>query len=144
MPTAPWQTSKSLEERAAEEPWRESRRGGWEDSGLGLSPTQSSGEEPSLVKAALGLFLKTQLPEITSVVCGQTQQPLLPPDTLCDAGSTQVCPTQFSSFLLREASDSYFYFFIFIFNFRAKRNTLNPAEGNTYCQPWSCCWICSG
>lgn len=126
MPTAPWQTSKALEERAAEEPWREGRRGGWRDSALSLSPTQSTGEGPSLVKATLGLFLKTQLHGITAVVCGQTQQPLVPSDTLCDAGSTQVCLTQCSFFLLREASD--FYFLIIFLKFQSKEKYIKSCR----------------
>lgn len=67
-PGNPWR-------KGAEEPWREGRRGGWRDSALSLSPTQSTGEGPSLVKAALELFFKIQLLDssgITTAVCGQT------------------------------------------------------------------------
>lgn len=89
VPTASRQTGKSLGERAAEEPWREGRRGGWRDS-------------------ALGLFPKIQL--LDSSWNHHSWTHTTPTRAPRHSG---VSLTQFSSSLLREVPD--FYFLIIFF-----------------------------
>lgn len=105
-------------------PWKEGQQrshGGRQERRMerfspSLSPTQSTGEGPSLVKAALGLFLQIHswIPHgITTAVWGQTQHPLVP-KTLSVMLAALRCVSD-SVFILFFEGSTRFLFFNYFF-----------------------------